>query len=154
MESLMEFIVNNLPEALMIMGVIALIIEVAVLGLSTFILLFLGISLFSTGLMMNVGLLEASLTTALWSNTLITSACAFLLWKPLKRMQDNVDNKEVKSDFAELDFIIKDDVNDLGSTTYSYSGIDWKLKSHQPLSAGTHVKVVKKEVGVMWVEAI
>ncbi|KTF16643.1 NfeD family protein [Pseudoalteromonas sp. H105] len=150
----MEFIVNNLPEALMIIGVIALIIEVAVLGLSTFILLFLGISLFSTGLMMNVGLLEASMTTALWSNTLITSACAILLWKPLKRMQDNVDNKEVKSDFAELDFIIKADVNDLGLTTHAYSGIDWKLKSHQPLCAGTHVKVIKKEVGVMWVEAI
>jgi len=150
----MEYIVNNLPEALMILGVIALIIEVAVLGLSTFILLFLGISLFSTGLMMNVGLLETSLTSALWSNTLITSACAVLLWKPLKRIQNNVDSKDINSDFAELNFIIKNDVDDLGLTTHAYSGINWKLKSHQPLPAGTHVKVIKKEVGVLWVEAI
>jgi len=103
---------------------------------------------------MNFGLLDASLTTALWSNTLITAACALLLWKPLKRMQENVDSKDVKSDFAELDFVLTNDVNELGLSTYSYSGINWKLKSHQPLTAGTHVKVVKKEVGVMWVEAI
>lgn len=36
----MTLITNNLPEALMILGVLALIIEVAVLGISTFILLF------------------------------------------------------------------------------------------------------------------
>ncbi|NMM39876.1 NfeD family protein [Pseudoalteromonas arctica] len=150
----MEFITNNLPQTLMILGVLALIIEVAVLGMSTFILLFLGISLFATGLMMNFTLLEDSLTTALWSNTLITAACAVLLWKPLKRMQDNVDNKEVKSDFAELDFVLTSDVNELGISTYSYSGVSWKLKSQQPLSAGTHVKVVKKEVGVMWVAVV
>lgn len=150
----MQFIIDNLPQALMILGVLALIIEVAVLGMSTFILLFLGISLFAIGLMMNFGLLDASLTTALWSNTLITAACALLLWKPLKRMQENVDSKDVKSDFAELDFVLTNDVNELGLSTYSYSGINWKLKSHQPLTAGTHVKVVKKEVGVMWVEAI
>ena len=142
----MEFITNNLAQTLMILGVLALIIEVAVLGMSTFILLFLGISLFATGLMMNFALLEDSLTTALWSNTLITAACAVLLWKPLKRMQDNVDNKEVKSDFAELDFVLTSDVDELGVSTYSYSGVSWKLKSQQPLSAGTHVKVVKKEV--------
>ena len=150
----MQFIIDNLPQALMILGVVALIIEVAVLGMSTFILLFLGISLFTTGLMMQFALLDASLTTALWSNTLITAACALLLWKPLKRMQENVDGKSVKSDFAELDFVLSHDVNELGLATHSYSGINWKLKSHQPLTAGTHVKVVKKEVGVMWVEAI
>ena len=150
----MPFIVDNLPQTLMILGVLALIVEVAVLGMSTFILLFLGISLFATGLMMNFGLLNASLTTALWSNTLITAACAVLLWKPLKRLQNNVDNKDVKSDFAELDFVLSNDVDELGLTTHSYSGINWKLKSKQPLNAGTHVKVVKKEVGVMWVAAI
>lgn len=150
----MDLIINNLPEALMILGVLALIIEVAVLGMSTFILLFLGMSLFATGLMMNVGLLDDSLATALWSNTLITAACALLLWKPLKRMQENVDSKEVKSDFAELDFVLANDIDEQGLTTHTYSGIAWKLKSQQPLNAGTHVKVVKKEVGVMWVEAI
>lgn len=147
----MEFITNNLAQALMILGILALIIEVAVLGMSTFILLFLGMSLFATGLMMSFSLLEESLTTALWSNTIVTAALAFLLWKPLKRMQERTDSKEVHSDFAELSFILSDDVDDQGLTTHQYSGISWRLKSNQPIAAGTQVTVVKKEVGVMWV---
>ena len=150
----MTLITNNLPETLMILGVLALIIEVAVLGMSTFILLFLGMSLFASGLMMNFNLLDDSLTTAMWSNTLITAGFALFLWKPLKRMQNNVDKKGVQSDFAELDFILADNVDDNGLATYFYSGISWKLKSKQPLTAGTHVKVVKKDVGTMWVESL
>lgn len=150
----MEFITNNMAQTLMVLGVLALIVEVAVLGMSTFILLFLGMSLFVTGLMMHFGLFSDSLTTALWSNSLLTAAFAVFLWKPLKRMQENVDSKQVKSDFAELDFLLADDVNEQGLSTFLYSGISWKLKSKIPLKAGTHVKVVKKEVGVMWVEAI
>ncbi|WP_105201297.1 NfeD family protein [Pseudoalteromonas sp. T1lg10] len=149
----MELITNNLAEALMILGVLALIVEVAVLGMSTIILLLLGLSLLATGIMMNFSLLESSLTMALWSNTLITLALAALLWKPLKRMQEQRDNAQVHSDFAELTFTLTEDVNDQGLVHYAYSGISWKLKSEQPLSAGTLVKVVKKEVGVMWVAA-
>lgn len=147
----MEFITDNLAQSLMILGILALIIEVAVLGMSTFILLFLGMSLFATGLMMNFSLLEESLTTALWSNTIITAALALLLWQPLKRLQESSDNKEVHSDFAELSFILSADVDEQGLTTHQYSGISWQLKSNHPIAAGTHVTVVKKEVGVMWV---
>lgn len=149
----MEFITEHLPEALMAFGVIALITEVAVLGMSTFILLFLGLSLLITGILMNVSLLNSSLTTALWSNTLLTAALALILWKPLKRLQDSKGTKLVQSDFAELTFILENDVDHRGLTHYAYSGINWKLKSQHPIPAGTQVKVIKKEVGVMWVEA-
>ncbi|UTV29183.1 NfeD family protein [Photobacterium atrarenae] len=151
---MMEFITEHLPQALMVLGVLALITEVAVLGMSTFILLFLGLSLLATGILMNVAILDSSLTTALWSNTLLTAALAFILWKPLKRMQESKGAKDIQSDFAELTFILESDVDDRGLTQYAYSGINWKLKSRQPLAAGTQVKVVKKEVGVMWVEAL
>ncbi|WP_372763254.1 NfeD family protein [Pseudoalteromonas sp.] len=150
----MSFITDNLPQVLMVLGILALIIEVAVLGLTTFILLFLGISLFVTGLLMSLGIMTDSITTALWSNTLITAALAILLWKPLKKMQSNVDRKQVNSDFAELTFVLSSDLNEQQVSTYKYSGISWQLKSEQPLSAGTRVKVVKKEVGVMWVAEI
>ncbi|WP_404343794.1 NfeD family protein [Pseudoalteromonas mariniglutinosa] len=150
----MDFIINNLPQVLMILGVIALIIEVAVLGMSTFILLFLGLSLLATGLMMNFSILENSLTTALWSNTVLTAALAVVLWRPLKRLQENTDTKELHSDFAELTFTLDADVDDRGLTTHAYSGINWRLKSIQPIAAGTQVMVIKKEVGVMWVVAI
>lgn len=146
----MNFITQNLPQALMVFGIIALIIEVAVLGLSTFILLFFGISLFISGLLMSMSVLPDSLTTALWSNTVLTAVLAMTLWKPLKRMQENVETKQIKSDFAELVFTLSNDVTEEGLTSYRYSGISWKLKSEQPIKAGTEVRVTKKEVGVMW----
>ncbi|MEL0640691.1 NfeD family protein [Pseudoalteromonas aliena] len=147
----MDFITQNLPQTLMVIGIVALIIEVAVLGLSTFILLFFGLSLFLTGLLMSFGILPDSLTTALWSNTVVTAGLAVALWKPLKKMQNRVDKKQVNSDFAELTFVLTSDVTEQGLTTHQYSGISWKLKSEQQISAGTEVLVTKKEVGVMWV---
>ena len=103
---------------------------------------------------MSMGILADSMTTALWSNTLITAAISILLWKPLKRMQNNVERKPVNSDFAELTFVLNQDVTIEGLSTHQYSGISWRLKSKQPISAGTQVKVTKKEVGVMWVQSI
>lgn len=147
------FRLENIAEILMILGIAALIIEVAVLGFSTFVLFFLGISLLLTGVAMNFGILEATLITALWSNTLLTGVLAVSLWKPLSRMQNKVGSKEVDNDFAADTFILEDDVDMQGKTTRAYSGVQWKLKSQQPIASGTVVKVVKTEVGVMWVEA-
>ena len=150
----MDFIMQNLPQALMVLGIIALIIEVAVLGLSTIILLFFGLSLLITGFSMSLGILPDSLTTALWSNTVVTAILAIGLWKPLKKMQNRVDTKPVTNDFAELTFTLDGDVTDQGLTTYNYSGISWKLKSERLISAGTRVYVIKKDVGVMWVKPV
>lgn len=150
----MEFFSSdNMAEILMVAGLAALIIEVAVLGFATFVLLFLGASLLITGLAMTVGLLDTTLVTALWSNALLTTVLALGLWKPLRRMQNNVESKEVNSDFATETFILEVDVDIQGNTTRAYSGVQWKLKSQQPIAAGTLVKVIKTEVGVMWVEA-
>ena len=150
----MEFFSSdNMAEILMVAGLAALIIEVAVLGFATFVLLFLGASLLITGLAMTVGLLDTTLVTALWSNALLTTVLALGLWKPLRRMQNNVESKEVNSDFAAETFILEVNVDIQGNTTRAYSGVQWKLKSQQPIAAGTLVKVIKTEVGVMWVEA-
>jgi membrane protein implicated in regulation of membrane protease activity len=151
---MMEWITQeNLAEVLMISGIAALIIEVVVLGFSTFVLLFLGISLLLTGVAMNAGLLDSTLVTALWSNTLLTAGLALLLWKPLSRMQSHVDNKPIDSDFAVQTFVLEQDVDGRGLSTHAYSGVQWKLKSEQPIAAGTVVKVIRTEVGVMWVAA-
>lgn len=150
----MEFFSSdNMAEILMVVGLAALIIEIAVLGFATFVLLFLGASLLITGLAMNFGLLDTTLVTALWSNALLTTVLALGLWKPLRRMQNNVESKEVNSDFATDTFILEVDVDIQGNTTRAYSGVQWKLKSQQPIATGTLVKVIKTEVGVMWVEA-
>ncbi|NUZ09930.1 NfeD family protein [Pseudoalteromonas sp. McH1-7] len=148
----MAFLLEHLAQALIVVGIACLIIEVTVLGFATFVLFFLGLSLVISGGLMYAELLEQTWLTALWFNALVTTLLAIFLWKPLKRIQEVTDNKEVKSDFAELTFTLEKDLNTDSRIFHNYSGIAWQLKSKQPISAGTEVKVVKKEVGAFWVE--
>ena len=148
----MELLLEYLPQTLVVLGIACLIVEVVVLGFSTFVLFFLGMSLVISGGLMYADVLKASWLTALWFNALVTTLLAVFLWKPLKRMQETSDNKEVHSDFAELTFTLEKDLNADSRTFHSYSGVAWQLKSKQPIAAGTEVKVVKKEVGAFWVE--
>ena len=148
----MEFLTDNIAQTLLILGVIALIVEVAVLGFATFVLFFVGLSLVFSGALMYAGLLDASWITALWVNAIITAGLAALLWKPLKRLQESRESTDVYSDFAELTFTLEHDVDEHNGYKYAYSGIEWLVKSKQPLCKGSEVKVVKKDVGVFWVE--
>ena len=145
---------QHLPQGLRVLGLLALIVEVVVLGFATFILLFIGISLLITGFLMQMSILPVDLVTALWSNALLTSILAAVLWKPFKRLQNKTDDRQVKNDFAEQTFVVEHDIDASGQATHRYSGVEWKLKSLQPIAAGTLVKVVSSEVGVLWVEAI
>ena len=64
------------------------------------------------------------------------------------------DDSGINNDFADILFVLDDDLNSDNVVTHQYSGIEWKIKSNTPLEKGTQVKVVKKEVGVLWVEAV
>jgi len=150
----MEFLLQNLAESLMVLGAIALIIEVAVLGFSTFVLFFFGLSLLITGGLMTAGMLPASGSAAFWSNAVLTALLSLALWKPLKTAQSKTDEKQVKTDFADHSFVLESDVDIKGEALYQYSGISWKLKSLQPLEKGTHVYISRMEVGVLWVDAV
>ena len=147
-------LLHDISNILLIAGIAVLIIEAAILGFSTFVLLFLGISLLITGLGMKAGILDSTYITALWSNSLVTSVLAFVLWKPLRRMQSKVEVQNIDSDFAQETFVVTSDVDMRGESKHIYSGVSWKLKSHNPIASGSTVKVVKTEVGVMWVEAV
>ncbi|QQD20533.1 NfeD family protein [Venatoribacter cucullus] len=149
----MEFILQHLPKFLLVVGVGALIIEVAILGFATFVLLFLGASLVITGLLMHIGLLPATMMVALWSNALLTSILALVLWKPLRNLQNNhIQRQPVENDFTRHEFVLEQDADVQGKTEHQYSGVRWKVKSEQPLAAGTRVEVVKADVGVLWVK--
>ncbi|KNC68457.1 NfeD family protein [Pseudoalteromonas ardens] len=150
----MTLLVEHLSQILIVLGLLALIVEVAVLGFATFVLFFLGLSLVLSGLMMSVGLLDATLMNALWVNALLTAALAGVLWQPLKRMQAKTQSTEVNSDFADITFTLSEDLNEQSQLTHAYSGITWQLKSETPIAKGTTVKVVKKSVGVLWVAAL
>jgi membrane protein implicated in regulation of membrane protease activity len=149
---MINWLLQHLPEGLMVLGLAVLITEVVMLGFATFILLFFGLSLLITGFLMQLGVLPSDWVTALWSNALLTSVLGVALWKPLQRLQNKTDTKPVRNDFAEQSFVLEQDVDQRGLATHNYSGVKWKLKSQQPIAAGTLVKVVRTEVGVLWVE--
>lgn len=150
---MLDFI-EYLPQLLIVAGVATLIVEVAILGFATFIFTFVGLALLVSGLAMSFGWLEASVTSALWSVLVLTLGFAIALWKPLKQWQNKPVSEPVSSDFAQLSFVLTEPVDkDSEQVFYAYSGVQWKLKSEQSLSKGQRVKVVKTDVGVMWIEA-
>ncbi|QTH73645.1 NfeD family protein [Pseudoalteromonas xiamenensis] len=148
----MSWFTENLWESIAIIGIVALCIEILVFGFATFILLFLGLSCLISALSMYLGLVNESWEVALTFNAVVTVVLALLLWKPLERMQNKQDLTAVKSDFANIEFQLVEDVEpNSDNVTFSYSGISWKLKSTQPLLKGQFVRVTKKDVGIFWV---
>ncbi|KZN44681.1 NfeD family protein [Pseudoalteromonas luteoviolacea] len=148
----MELLSSNLPQTLIVVGLIALCVEVIVLGFATFVLFFLGLSLIISGTFMHFEVFEPTLLNALWINALITTLLAVVLWKPLKNMQEQQELKSVNSDFADLQFALEQDLNADSQVYYQYSGIEWQVKSKSDIPKGTLVKVIEKSVGVLWVE--
>ena len=150
----MQYILSHLPQTLVVLGLIFLVIEVLVLGFSTFVLLFVGIGTIISGLLMALGLLPETLVNALLSTAVISSLVALISWQPMKRMQNKVESHQVDNGIVGETFILEEALV-LGKTvTHRYSGIDWQVKSKQTLAAGSEVKIVSMQVGVLTVEAV
>ena len=143
----MNWINDNLSESLIIVGLALLVIEVVVLGFSTFVLFFVGLAAVVAGGLMAVGVVPYSMLSALSSLGVLTALLALLLWRPLKSMQGKVESKKVTSDLVGHSFILNEAVSMTKNPTYRYSGIEWSLSSEQELSAGTLVEVAGVAVG-------
>ncbi|MDF1762907.1 MAG: NfeD family protein [Oleibacter sp.] len=145
----------SLDTGLVIGGLSLLAIEILLLGMGTFFLFFIGVALLVSGGLMMIDLIPHTAAAAIWSTVLFTIIATVLLWRPLHRLQATVEPPSDSGDFAnDLEFELKTNIDINGGDVYRYSGIDWKLKSKSPIVAGTRVKVVRKEVGVFWVEAV
>ncbi|WAJ70355.1 NfeD family protein [Catenovulum adriaticum] len=149
-----DLINQHFAEFLIALGIILLAVEVAILGFATFILFFIGLSLVITGIGIWVGLLTESWSTVLLANAVLTTFLAITLWKPLKKLQNQTDNKVANNDFVGLRFITEQVVSREGLSQHKYSGINWTLKSDAEIAPGTEVEVVKAEVGTFWVQAV
>ncbi|GAC16167.1 hypothetical protein GLIP_3555 [Aliiglaciecola lipolytica E3] len=148
----MEFFSNNLAESLIVIGLIMLAVEIAILGFATFILFFVGVACVVTGALIYVDIIPDTLMSATLTVGLLTAIDALLLWKPLKNIQQKVDNKPAQSDLIGHSFILGHDVSATQNPYYHYSGVQWKLISAQPIAAGSMVKVIKADVGIFYVE--
>lgn len=151
----MVWVIEHFSQVMMALGIFLLVLEVAVFGFATLILLFIGLAIFLSGLMMQFDWIDATVNMALWSSSLLAIGLALVLWKPFRYLQNSSPTQSIESDFARLTFRLSGDV-DMASDNvkYSYSGIEWKVKSKKPLKQGQLVRVVKTEVSVFWVEAI
>lgn len=142
------------PELIVTAGIVLLAIEILVLGFATFILFFLGVSLIVTGSLAWVGILPVSWSSMLLANALLTAVLAGVLWRPLMKLQGKTEHRQTKSDFDGHRFFAPAPIDKMGSARYSYSGIQWSLKSEEPIAEGQEVEVYKAEVGVFWVKAV
>ncbi len=150
----MEFFTNNLAESFFIVGLILLVIEVAVLGFSTFVLFFVGLAAMATGALLFIGALPNNALSAWMCTGVLTLIAAALLWRPLKRMQSSVSTQKAKSDFVGHRFILQDDVSATKSPKHQYSGVEWSLISVEEIEAGTRVEVTEAEVGAFHIKAV
>jgi len=150
----MDFFTNNLAQSLFVVGLILLVVEVTVLGFSTFVFFFVGLAAMVTGALLYLGILPDSVLSAMFSMGILTLLAALLLWKPLKRMQSKVSSKKIKSDFIDHRFILKEAVSPTQSPKHHYSGVEWALISEEPIEAGTKVEVTEAEVGKLHIKAI
>jgi membrane protein implicated in regulation of membrane protease activity len=148
----MEYLLSNLPQTLVVIGLILLAIEGLVLGFSTFVLLFIAIGSILTGILFALGVLPANLLNALLSTAVISTLVALVAWKPMKRMQNKVEIQKVDNGMIGHRFVLSEDLNVGQTITHRYSGINWQVKAKQMLVAGTEVKITYMEVGLLTVE--
>jgi hypothetical protein len=150
----MDWAFSNLAESLLILGILLLVIEVVVLGFSTFVLFFVGCALVVCSALLFLGIIPDTVLATMLTTGVLTALSAVLLWKPLKKLQKEVDPTKAKSDLAGHRFILVEDVAPELTPVYRYSGIDWRLIASEHLASGTKVEVIQAEVGVLHIKAV
>ncbi|OUS25151.1 activity regulator of membrane protease YbbK ['Osedax' symbiont bacterium Rs2_46_30_T18] len=150
----MELLTQNMAQSLLVAGLLVLVVEVFVLGFSTFFLFFLGLGLVGTGLIFFTGLVADTGTNAIIIVAIISSVSTAVLWQPLKKMQNKVDHKPVKGDMIGYRFELQQALAEKTSIDHQYSGINWKVSSDQALAAGDEVEVTEIGVGKMKVKRV
>ncbi|WP_163920402.1 NfeD family protein [Photobacterium sp. Alg240-V54] len=145
---------SNIPQTLVTLGLLALIIEVLILGCSTLVLLFFGVAMLLTSGLIYIGIIDANWLSTISTLAIITLLLTLILWKPMKKLQNKAAKTDINSDFATIQFELEKNLSPSTLYQYNYSGIQWHIKSTSPINKGVIVKVVKKEVGILWVEPI
>lgn len=124
----MDWLLNYLPQVLMTIGILALILEVVILGFATFIFFFVGLSFVISGFCMYMEWLPNTLSVAVWANIILTLVLALVLGDHLNPPEQARITK-TSSDFAQISFLLEKDINAHQSDVfYAYSGINWQVK--------------------------
>ena len=141
----------SMQEALLIIGVLLLVVEVIFFGFATFYLLFIGLSCMFTGMLMSVSIIPENTVSALSFVSIFSIIIAAGLWKQLKKMQTPEDKNEIEVGLVGHKFELTSDLSPSKPLKYRYSGVDWIVKSSEEINVGQTVKVINLEVGVLLV---
>ncbi|WP_100656400.1 NfeD family protein [Alteromonas flava] len=149
----MDNMLTNMPHLLLGVGLIFLILEV-ILGFTTVLLLTLGLSLIITSGLMYGEFLDEDLLHAFIAIAVIDTVLLALLYRPMKKLQQDKKPNAVKSDLIGDTFELDADIGPGIKATQRFSGINWQVKSFQPIARGTTVKITQVEVGLLHVEPV
>lgn len=144
---------NNLAEITAIVGLLFLLLEIWILGLSTILLLMSGISTISTAFLIWVGVLPATLTTVFSFSGVGAGVLTYFLWTPLKRWQvSEYRDFNIHSDFIGLTFLLTSQFDTSHPISVRYSDANWKLvlapdHSNSVVNPGDTVKVISVDIG-------
>jgi len=139
-------------------GFALLAAEVLLFGFTTIIFLFAGLGAIVTGLAMMFGLLPETWTAGISCFGITTGLVSAVLWKPLKKMQDNsTPPQRQSSDLIGYEFVLQQDITTLQPGQHRYSGVDWKVEldgqAGDQLSAGQRVTVTSVDAGIFRVKS-
>jgi len=156
---MIEAIGQHLLSFWLILGLLLLTIEVAAFGMASGVLLFAGIGALLTGVLMAVGLVPATIPATLATFAIASGLSAILLWKPLKKFQNDVGAQAQASDLIGYQFLLDQDITRSQPGSVRYSGVEWRVEMapESPvamLPKGTFVEVVSVDAGVFRVRAV
>ena len=142
----------NLPQILLIIGILLLVAEIIFFGFATFVLFFVGIAMLIVGAVMTIGLLPTDLMTAIFSVSILALVCAAVLWKFLKKLQSTKWNKKIEVGLVGYEFKLDVDISPDKSVKHFYSGIEWDVISEDKIKKNTPLRVIQVEVGKLTVK--
>jgi inner membrane protein len=118
-----------------------------------FVLFFVGLASIVTGLLMAVGVLPSTMIVAFAAVAVLSGVFAFTLWQPLKGMQGSGIAQSVQGDFVGQTFVLASNVSPFLHSSHRLSGVNWKVRAEEIITAGTMVEVTKVDVGELTVRA-
>ena len=90
----------SLSQWLFMLGIGLLVIEIAFLGFATFVLFFVGLAMLATGGLMAMEIVPQTINSAVITVSLLSIAAAFILWKPLKKIQTPSEEGKIEVGFV------------------------------------------------------
>lgn len=156
----MSYIEMHMTEFWYIVGFALLALEALVLGLSTGVLLFVGLAAVLTGVLLQIELIPATWTASIASVGIGSAVITAALWRPFKRMQGSPhrpDSPTAKSDLVGRLFVLEEALQSPAGRPYQYSGVRWKLRidpetDSREIASGTMVEITSVRVGELWVK--